>query len=55
MIDIDPIYTVAVSSGPILWAVQCDLCDDIVTESTTDDDLVDKWEEEHRDYHANRL
>lgn len=49
--EIDSIYVVAVGANPILWAVQCDLCDDIVSEETQDDDLVDKWEIDHINFH----
>ena len=46
MIDI-----VAVDTGPVVWVVQCEICDDIVSEETTDGNLADQYEFEHRKLH----
>jgi hypothetical protein len=43
---------VAVGFKPITWAVRCDICDQIVTEGTTDEALVDSQEIEHRRFHG---
>jgi ribosomal protein S27E len=43
---------VAVDFEPITWAVRCDICDQIVTEPTTDETLVDSQEVEHRQLHG---
>lgn len=47
----DDIYVVAVGSQPLLWAVQCDVCDDIVSEETEDGDQADLFAESHLAYH----
>ena len=45
------IYVVAVDVGPIQWAVNCEICDDIVSAWTHDGDLADQFEFEHRTFH----
>ena len=48
----DSVYVVAVDVRPVVWAVQCDLCDDIVSIHTSDNDLIDRLEEEHIQQHS---
>ena len=43
----EPAYVVAVGTQPLVWAVTCDICDDIVSIETEDGDLADKMAEEH--------
>ena len=52
-LDLKPtlIYIVAVNCGPVVWAVECEICDDIVSEETTDGNLADQYEFEHRKLH----
>ena len=45
------IYTVAVDAGPVIWAVHCEICDDIVSDETSDGNLADQYEFEHRKVH----
>ena len=47
----DYIYTVAVGTDPLLWAVHCEICDDLVTDFISDDYEIDKLEADHIDYH----
>lgn len=47
----DQIYTVAVGTQPLLWAVQCDICDDLVTDAIADDDEIDTLEQDHIEFH----
>ena len=49
---LDKIYTVAVGTDPLLWAVNCEICNDIVSIETSDDDLIDSLEKEHIEYHS---
>lgn len=46
------INVVAVDTGPVVWQVWCEICDDEVSETTTDGDLADIWEKEHRKFHG---
>ena len=45
------IYVVAVDVGPVQWAVNCEKCDDIVSEATSNGELADLYEYEHRKVH----
>ncbi len=45
------IYIVAVDLDPIQWAVNCEICDDIVSTPTHDGDIADLHELEHRRKH----
>lgn len=47
----DLIYVVAVDFDPLKWAVECEICDDIVSEETTDEAQADLFEYEHRKMH----
>lgn len=47
----DLIYTVAVGTDPLLWAVHCEICDDLVTDSIADDNEIDTLEADHIDFH----
>lgn len=50
--DIDDlVYTVAVGTDPLKWAVHCEICDDIISEDFLDGPLVDKVEQYHKDFH----
>lgn len=42
---------VAVGAQPLLWAVQCDICDDLVTEGTPDGYFADMQEQDHINFH----
>lgn len=48
----DEIYIVAVDSNPLRWAVQCDICDDLVTDYLPDGDEIDMLEQDHIDFHT---
>ena len=49
-IDIQ-VYTVAVGTGPVLWAVYCEICDENLNEGTQDEALVGRLEAEHQAFH----
>lgn len=46
------INAVAVDTGPVVWQVNCEICDDLVDEPTPDGDLIDLREMEHRKFHG---
>lgn len=46
----DEVYVVAVGTQPLLWAVQCDICDDLVSDYIPDDE-VDMLHQDHIDFH----
>jgi hypothetical protein len=45
-------YVVAVDSDPAIWAVNCELCDDIVSIETQDEDVVDNLLLGHIESHS---
>ena len=49
----DLIYVIAVNFNPLTWVVQCEICDDIVSEETTDVAQANLFEYEHRKVHDN--
>jgi len=46
------VYTVAVDVNPVLWAVECELCDRLLNEGTTDEGEVGRLEFAHKAFHA---
>lgn len=50
----DEICVVAVGVGPVVWAVQCEICDDIVSYETEDGDEADRLEAEHVKFHLDK-
>jgi hypothetical protein len=46
------INVVAVDVDPIIWAVQCDLCNRYVSDSTEDGDLADELYRAHCKVHG---
>lgn len=49
---LEAVYSVAVSVGPVEWVVRCEICDEEFGEPTTDEELLDKLEAEHRAVHG---
>ena len=47
----DLICVVAIDFDPLTWAVECEICDDVVSEETTDEAQADLFEYEHRKVH----
>lgn len=47
----DPIYAVAVSTQPVLWAVHCEICDEEFGEPTEDDEVLEELEVAHKLVH----
>jgi len=41
----------AVDFNPVVWVVNCTLCKKIVSESTSDDELIEKLRLEHLKLH----
>lgn len=50
-LELDAAYVVAVNTQPLVWAVTCDICDDLVSEETTDGDMADYYAHLHNVYH----
>ena len=48
----DPIYAVAVSTGPVTWVIHCEICDEEVGEPTTDDSALEELEAAHLSVHG---
>lgn len=49
---LEAVYSVAVSVGPVEWVVRCEICNEEFGEPTTDEELLDKLEAEHRAVHG---
>jgi hypothetical protein len=50
-LEFDAAYVVAVDTQPLVWAVHCDICDDIISEATTNGDVADYYADLHNIYH----
>jgi len=48
------VYTVAVGTNPILWAVFCEICDENLNDGIQDEAVVDQLEREHQAFHLAR-
>lgn len=46
------INVVAVGTRPVIWQVWCEICDEMASEPTTDGELADTLESEHRKFHG---
>lgn len=46
------IYVVAIDVNPVVWQISCEICDDLVDKPTSDGDLIDSRELEHRKFHG---
>lgn len=44
----DYVDIVAVDTGPVLYNIQCSICDDLIAEDTEDGDSLEPLAEEHR-------
>lgn len=48
----DPVYAVAVCTGPGLWVIRCEICNEEFGEPTEDDEVLEKLEAEHLSMHG---
>ena len=46
------IYIAAVDFAPLVWQLWCEICDGAVQEPTSDTDLAESQEQEHRLFHG---
>jgi|APCry1669188879_1035177.scaffolds.fasta_scaffold50713_1 hypothetical protein len=46
------VYAVAVDFGPVLWAVECEICGGLVSLGTSDEESVGRTVFEHKAFHA---
>jgi len=46
------VYPVAVDVNPVLWAVECELCDHLLNEGTSDESEIGRLEFAHKAFHA---
>jgi len=46
------VYAMAVDFGPVLWAVECEICGGLVSLGTTDEEIVGRTVFEHKAFHA---
>jgi hypothetical protein len=47
----DIVDIVAVDSDPLLYNIDCSICDDLIAEDTEDSDSLEPLAEEHRLFH----
>ena len=51
--DIDfLVCVVLVGTGPVLWAVECEICDELLNEGTTDEAEVGRLDFSHKALHS---
>jgi len=48
----DPIYAVAVSTGPVTWVIHCEICDEEFGEPTADEIALEELEAAHLSVHG---
>jgi hypothetical protein len=46
------VYPVAVDVNPVLWAVECELCDRLLNDGTSDEAEIGRLEFAHKAFHA---